>query len=240
MKSRFTNLFWGALLLLAAAFVLTNKFIGFADIGIGSIVIIILALAFIVHCLAHLHIAPLVIPLAVLYFIFRESLGLPVIPTWKLITAAALAFIGLGILIPRKRYSCNQCGGDSGRSGDHQQKIPAEGNNDNNPYVSVNFSAVSRSLNADSLETVRLSCNFGALEIFFNQVELSSNGADAFINCSFGGIQLFIPRHWQVIDKLNCRLAGVDIKSFAAPAANAPRLTLNGSVSLGGVDVKYI
>jgi hypothetical protein len=95
-------------------------------------------------------------------------------------------------------------------------------------------------LNADSLETVRLSCNFGAMEIYFNQVELSPNGAEADINCSFGGIQLFIPKHWQVIDKLHCTLAGVNVKSFTAPAENAPRLTLNGSVSLGGVEVKYI
>jgi len=237
MRSRFSNLFWGVFLLLAAAFVLTKNSFGFADIGIGSIVIAILALAFIVQCLARLHIAPIVIPLAVLYFIFREPLGLPVIQTWKVIAAAALAFIGLGILIPRGRR--NRCD-DSCGSKDQQQKIPTEGNKDNNPYVSVNFSAVSRSLNADSLETVRLSCNFGALEIFFNQVELSPNGANAFINCSFGGIQLFIPRHWQVIDKMSCTLAGVDIKSFAAPAENAPRLTLNGSVSLGGIEVKYI
>jgi len=239
MRSRFSNLFWGILLLLAAAFVLTKNFVGFADIGVGSIVIAILALAFIVQCLARLHIAPIVIPLAILYFIFRERLGLPVIQTWKLVAAAILAFIGLNFLIPQGRRSCNHCN-DSGGSKDQQQKIPTEGNNDNNPYINVNFSAISRSLIADSLETVRLSCNFGSMEIFFNQAELSPNGANAFINCSFGGIQLFIPRHWQVIDKMSCTLAGVDIKSFAAPAENAPRLTLNGSVSFGGVEVKYI
>jgi hypothetical protein len=239
MKFRFSNFLWGVFLLLAAAFVLTKNFVGFADIGVGSIVIAILALAFIVQCLTRLHIAPIVIPLAVLYFIFREPLGLPVIQTWKLIAAAALAFIGLNFLIPQGRRSCSRCN-DSGGSKNQQRNIPVEGNNDNNPYINVNFSAVSRSLTADSLETVRLSCNFGSMEIFFNQAELSPNGANAFINCSFGDIQLFIPRHWQVIDKMSCTLAGVDIKSFAAPAENAPRLTLNGSVSFGGVEVKYI
>jgi hypothetical protein len=238
MKSRFSNLFWGIVLLLAAAFVLTNKYIGFADIGIGSIVISILALAFIVQCIANLHIAPLVIPIAVLYFIFREPLGLPVIQTWKLITATVLAFIGLNILLP-KRHSYNKCNNSCG-SEDQQKKIPADGNKDNNPYVGVNFGAVSRSLNADSLETLRLSCSFGAMEIYFNQVELSPNGATTDINCSFGGIQLFVPKHWQVIDNLHCTLAGVNVKSFTAPADNAPCLTLNGNVSMGGVEVKYI
>jgi hypothetical protein len=238
LKSGFSKLFWGVLLLLAAALVLTNNFIGFADIGIGSIIIAILALAFIAQCIARLHIAPLVIPIAVLYFIFWEPLGLPEIRTWKLAAAAALAFIGLNVLLPKKRCY-NQCN-DSDGSGDQQKKIPTEGNNDNNPYVSVNFGAISRTLAADSLETARLSCNFGAMEIFFNHAELSPNGAELDISCSFGGIQLFIPRHWRVINKMNCALAGVDIKSFSVPAENAPRLTLNGSVSLGGVEVKYI
>jgi len=240
MKSRFSNFLWGVILLLAAAFLLTNKYVGFADIGIGRIVITILALAFIVQCLARLHIAPLVIPVAVLYFIFRKPLGLPVIQTWKLIAATALAFVGLNILLPKRR-DYNHCNNFCG-SGDQRQprNIPTDGDKDNNPYVGVNFSSVSRSLNADSLETVRLSCNFGAMEIYFNQAQLSPNGAEADITCSFGGIQLFIPKHWQVIDKLHCTLAGVDIKSFTAPAENAPRLTLNGSVSMGGVVVKYI
>jgi len=239
MKSRFSNLFWGVFLLLAAAFVLTNKFVDFGNIGTGRIIITILALAFIVQCIARLHIAPIVIPIAVLYYIFRVPLELPEIQTWKLAAATVLAFIGLNILIPQGRRSCYQCN-NSGGSGDQQKKIPAEGNTDNNPYIGVNFGSLSRSLNADSLETVRLSCNFGALEIFFNQAELSHNGAEADINCSFGGIQLFVPGHWQVIDRLHCTLAGVNIKRFTAPAENAPRLTLNGSVAMGGVEVKYI
>jgi len=238
MKSRFSNLFWGIVLLLVAAFVLTNNFIGFDGIGIGRIIISILALAFIVQCIASLQIAPLVLPLAVLYFIFREPLGLPVIQTWKLVVATVLAFIGLNILLPQGR-GYNQCD-KSDRSGDHQKKIQTDGSKDNNPYVGVNFGSISRTLNADSLETVRLSCKFGAMEIFFNQAELSPNGAVADISCSFGGIQLYVPRHWQIIDRMHCTLAGVDIKSFTAPAENAPRLTLNGSVSMGGVEVKYI
>jgi len=239
MKSRFSNFFWGIVLLLAAVFVLTKNYTGFADIGIGSIFILILAVAFIVRCLARLHIAPIVIPIAVLYYVFGDRFDFPKIDTWKLIAGTALAFIGLNFLIPKGRRSCNQCG-DSAGSKDQPVKLPAEGTNDNNPSISVNFSAVSRSLTANSLETARLSCNFGAMEIFFNQAQLSPNGAEVFITCSFGGIQLFVPRHWNVIDKMNCSLAGVDIKSFAVPDENAPKLTLNGSVSLGGVEVKYI
>jgi len=236
MKSKFSNFFWGLFLLVAAAFVLTNNHFGFADIGVGRLILAFLALAFIVQCLANRHFAPLVIPLAVLYVIFRRDLGLPPIQTWKLVTAAVLAFIGLNMLLPGRRNFRNHFSGPDGE----QKQIPEEGDNDNNPYVSVNFGSVSRSLRAAGLETARLSCNFGAMEIYFNQVELSPGGAEVNISCSFGGVLLFVPKHWHVIDKMNCTLAGVNLKSFAPPVENAPRLTLTGSVSLGGVDVKYI
>jgi hypothetical protein len=105
----------------------------------------------------------------------------------------------------------------------------------------VNFGAVSRRLLADSLETVRLHCNFGALEIYFDHAELSGNGATVDLDCSFGAIKLLIPKHWRVIDNLNCTLGGVDAdKKFPGLAENAPRLTLTGNVSLGGVEVRYI
>ena len=237
MKFRFSNFIWGIFLLLAAVFVLFNNFVGFADIGIGKIIILVLALAFIVQCIAQLNIAPLVIPVAVLYFIFREPLGLPIIQTWKLIAATILALIGLSTLLPKRHghHKYKKCNGT-----EVQKEIPTDGTKDNNPYVSVNFGAISRSLNADCLETVRLSCHFGAMEVYFDHVEPGPNGAEADISCTFGGIQLFIPKHWHIIDRMNCTLAGVNLKSFTAPADNAPKLTLNGNVSLGGIEVKYI
>jgi hypothetical protein len=115
------------------------------------------------------------------------------------------------------------------------------GNNDNNPSVSVNFGSVSRRLRADNLETVQLSCNFGALEVFFDQVELGPNGAEVILNCSFGAIELFFPKHWRIIDKLNCTLGGVDVdKGFTTSAENAPQITLTGSVSFGGIEVRFL
>ena len=241
MKNGFSKLIWGTFLLLAAAFVLFNQFNDFANLGIGSIIAAVLSLVFLVQCLADRNFALLPIPLAVLYIIFRTPLALPHIQTRTVILSSVLASIGLAVLLPHKYRRCHHEFKHFAKTGDQQQVNAESSNNDNNPSVSVNFGAISRRLYADSLETVQLYCNFGAMEIFFDQAELNPNGAEAAINCSFGAIKLFLPKHWRVIDKLNCSLGGVDMdKRFTASEENAPQLTLSGSVSLGGIEVRYI
>jgi hypothetical protein len=177
----------------------------------------------------------------VLDIIFQTPLGLPHIKIWALVAASLLACMGLGILLPSKHRYNRRKYKNYDPLGDKHAKIPVEdGGSDNNPSVGVNFGAVGRRLHSDNLETVRLSCNFGALQIFFDGAEPCPNGAEVILNCSFGSIELFIPKHWRVVDKLSCTLGSVGIdKTFAAPNGNAPKLTLIGSVSLGSVEVRY-
>ncbi|MCL2442197.1 MAG: hypothetical protein FWD13_01885 [Treponema sp.] len=240
MKIKFSNLIWGTFLLLAAAFLLFNQFDNFIDIGIGSIIVSILALTIIVQCIANMQFYVLPIPLAVLYYIFQIPLNLPYVKLFILIIASILASIGLAVIFPRKRHGyCKYK--KYIKIGDQQQMSTEDINNNNNPSVSVNFGAISRRLNSDNLETVILRCNFGALEVFFDKVILSPNGAEADLNCSFGAIILFVPRNWNIIDRTNCSLGGVDIdKNFDPPSENAQQLTLTGNVSLGGIEVRYI
>ncbi|MDR0474858.1 MAG: hypothetical protein LBH43_14435 [Treponema sp.] len=243
MKLRFSNSLWGIFLLLAAAFILINhfkQFSSFAGIGPGGIIAGVLALAFLVHCIAHLRFARLPIPLAVLYIFFSGPLGLPDIPSKALILASVLASIGLYVLLPaRKRCFRHEHRSHSG--GDCCQQIPPEScGNDNNPVISTNFGFVSRHLHADSLETVSLNCNFGTLEIFLDQAQLSGNGAEAAINCSFGAVELNVPRHWLIIDRISCKMGAVNMDKHFASQEGAPRLTLAGSVSFGGIEVRAI
>jgi len=231
MKFKTSNVTWGVCLLLVAAFVLVNQFSDFTDIGVGSIIAMVLALAFIAQCVARMDFAPLPIPLAVLYLVLQTPLGFHHIRIWPMMGASVLAYIGLELLLPKKRR----------RFKFQRSQVHLETDDGNNPSVSVNFGAVSRHLHAGGLETVRLDCNFGAMEIFFDNVNIGDNGAEVVLNCSFGAIKLLVPSHWQIVDKVNCSLGGLDIgKRFSAPAENAPRLTLSGTVSFGGIEVRAL
>jgi predicted membrane protein len=239
MRLKPSNLIWGFLLLLVAVLILLNQFGYFPGIGIANIIIAALAAAFFVQFLAYLHFALLPIPLAVLYIVLQKPLGLPYIQIWALIAASILITIGINILFPRKRHKHQTS--DSRSEGLQSQSQPEGNNNDNNPSISMNFGVLSRHLCADSLETAQIRSNFGELEVFFDNVELNPKGAEAIINCSCGAIKLYIPKQWRIIDRLSCTLGAVELDArFAAPADNAPQLTLIGSVSLGEIKVRYI
>jgi len=240
MKRSFPGFFWGLLFLLAAVFIVIRQFDNFINIGIGSIIIALMALAFILHCIINLNFAPLPIPLAVLYYTFQLPFDWPYVQIYTLIVASILAWIGLSILLP-KRYSNKffyyKIKHKKYDSSDDSQAA-AETDFNNNPSVSVKFGETKRHLRAESLESAMLHCNFGALEIYFDQVVLNPNGAVIDLNCSFGAIELYVPRNWHVRDNINCSFGGVDIdKNFSPLAANVPQLTLTGSVSFGGIEV---
>jgi predicted membrane protein len=238
MRLKLSSFIWGILLLLAATFILLNQFGYFTGIGVVSIIIAALSFAFFFLFIAHRHFAPLPIPLAILYIVLQKPLDLPFIQTWALLTASVLITIGLAILFPKKKKHIFPT-----RSEDSPpaQTPPENGSYDNNPSINVNFSFLSRHLYADSLETAQFRSNFGELEVFFDNVELNPKGAEAVINCNCGSVKLYIPRHWRVIDRLNCTLGAVELDArFATPAEDAPQLTLIGGISLGEIKVRYI
>jgi len=246
---------WGVFLLLAASLVLANQFGGFPELGIWSIIVAALAVGFLVQCIINLSFGSILIPIAALYYILQTPLDFPyIIPFWTLVLVTVLATIGLHVLLPNRLFRRIKKNieivytDDDGRSSTHSFNDEVqdegqieEGGSDNNPRISVQFGAVSRYLHADSLETIDLDCSFGSLEVYFDHVQLSENGAEAFLNCKFGAIEMYVPSQWKIIDNMNASLGGVDIKGRREPQdENAPRLKITGNVSLGGVDVHRI
>jgi len=116
-----------------------------------------------------------------------------------------------------------------------------EGDDENNPYISVSFGAASRYLHADRLESAELNCSFGSLEVYFDNVTLGPNGAEVNVNCSFGSIEIYVPSHWRVIDDMNSSLANAEVsRKLQGNDNDAPTLRVTGSVSLGNVEVNRI
>ncbi|MCL2663798.1 MAG: cell wall-active antibiotics response protein [Oscillospiraceae bacterium] len=122
--------------------------------------------------------------------------------------------------------------------GNERTKVE-EGDDANNPYISVSFGYASRYLHSDCLESAELSCSFGGMEVYFDNVTLAPGGAEVNVNCSFGSIEIYVPSHWRVIDDLSASLANAEVsRKLQNNDADAPTLRITGSVSLGNVEVK--
>ena len=250
------NWMWGILMLLIAAFIVSNQLGWLPPLSFWSIVAAVLAVVLLVSCITHKTVTTLPFVLALVYIVLRNQDSVPHVATWALLLAAGLVSAGIGLLLPQKPpkgkfvigsfFGCDE---DDWADWDDEEKATrrkkaraAVGDIDNNPSISVNFGGLNRYLHADSLETVHLTCNFGGMEIFFDQAQLAPNGATVYLDCKFGGIDLFVPRHWHVNEQISCTLGGVDVTPTrrAAPPEDAPQLTIVGNVMFGGVDIHYI
>jgi len=250
-KVKSSKLAWGIFWFLIAGLILANYFGGFMQLGVWSIIIAALALVIMFYCITTLSLTSLPIPLAALYYIFQSPLGLPFITFWPLAVAALLVTCGLHVLFPRKSGIRPHIGVITGddfkrrrykRKGDEYPDARVEeGDDAANPFISVSFGAACRYLHSDCLETTELDCSFGALEAYFDHVQLNPGGAEVRAFCKFGSIDIYVPGHWRVIDEMNTTLGSVEVSRRLQTAdEDAPTLTLTGNVSFGSVEVSRI
>jgi len=234
MKNR--NWFWGIFFLVSAVFVIASQIGSFGQIGLMSILATILLVALVIHSAVNINFFGIFISMAFLYLIYQQPFGFAVISPWLLGLAAILTSIGFSIIFrvhPHKKQYCH--------GGAEYLNQTTENIDDNNPYAKVSFGSSSKYLHADCLKSGQFLSSFGTLEVFFEQSQMSPDGAEIFLDCSFGEISLFIPKHWRVIQNMHVSLGDVedDVHS-AQPDANSPRLTITGNVQFGSVEIHYI
>ena len=239
MKFKFSNIVWGVSLILAAAFIIfsqINDTMNMGEIGIGRIILAALLIVLFIQCIINRDFTIVPFPIAILYILLQAQLELPYIRSIFLLLAAVLAWAGLGFLFKKRKWR-KRIKFETFSNAETSHHI----DNNNNLSVSVNFGGISRRLTANNLETANFSCNFGALEVFFDQVTLSPNGAVIDLDCRFGGMELHIPKSWHVVEQINCSLGGVDVsKKFADASEGRPTLILQGNVFLGGIEIRHI
>ena len=234
MKSK--NIFWGLFLVTSAALVIASQVTYFDTIGAVSILATVFLTAIIISSIVRLEFFGIFVPTAFLYMIYNEPLGLPFIRPIILVSSAVLAAAGCSLIFrkrPQKAVFANYPNNQYNRVNDSVS--------DNNPNVKTSVGSSSRYLRADALQSGQFTVTFGELAVYFDQVRLSPTGAEVFVDCNFGSLKLYIPRHWNVVDKIGVMLGEVKNKTQQAqPQATEPLLTLSGNVKLGSVEINYI
>ncbi len=236
MKNR--NWFWGIFFILATVVLIASQFSVFGTVGfwplLGTILLVAVMISFIMHRGAW----GIFVPLALIYLIWQQPLGLYYLSPWILIVAGILLTIGFGLLFHKKPYHHGHW--DSHGGCRPESKVSESTEDENDPSIHVRFGTITRYLHASALRRASFSCSFGALEVYFDDVTVHPDGAELCLDCSFGAIELYVPKNWNITDRTSAGMGGLDFKGAPRITEDSPSVTLTGRVSMGGMEVRYI
>jgi hypothetical protein len=103
--------------------------------------------------------------------------------------------------------------------------------------IDASFSAINQQNDSRSFKGGRIDVSFGGVELDLRQAVMDGPEAVLEISARFSGIELRVPREWQVVVDIAPTLGGVDDKTVP-PMNPTQRLVLRGDTVFGGVEIK--
>lgn len=225
------NIFWGFFLIISAALIVASQLTDFGRIGFVSIIATVFFSALIINGIFSMEFFQIFTPMAFLYKIYEAPLKLPHIRLPILVLSALMVALGCTLLFrqlgKKKRLTSSPNRADESVDSDY-------------PIIKVSKGASGRYLHADALRGGKISVSFGELEVYFDQVRLNPKGAELKLDCNFASLKLYIPRYWNVTEKITTTLGEVQNDlTQSQPVLTEPLLTLTGNVNLGSIKIIY-
>lgn len=229
------KIFWGLFFLVAAAAIIVNQLGYYTDINLFSLLCTIFLIPIFITSLFKLQFPGMLFSLAFLAIIYQEPLGIEELTPWPVLFTALLGSIGLSIIFGRSHiYKCCHLG----RHHEHFDKIINE-EDDENVVVEVNFGSSVKYVNTDDFKSAKLRSSFGALKVYFDNAKIKGDSATIRLDASFSGVEIYIPKEWKIVSKIDTSLGSVDMKNNSNEVTKKT-VTLTGSVSLSGVEIFYV
>jgi len=235
MKQRW---FWGTFFLVSAIVLVTSQLGVFSyHVGIWTLFLTIALIAIIVTSLRNLIMSSLVFAIALLAIIYAKPLGITALVPWTILGAALLLSIGLSILVhPRWKIH----GGAHRNWHDHFDHELTSTQTIDEPNVNLDLSMSNsiRYIHSTDFNGANLHVSMGGAKIYFDDVQLRHAEATITVDISLSGVELYLPKTWQV--QLNVDNSLGDITINGTPTTAGPVIYLQGRVSLGQLSITYI
>lgn len=103
--------------------------------------------------------------------------------------------------------------------------------------IHASFGAVNQRQDSRQFKGGRIEATFGGVELDLTQAAIDGPEARLDIAARFSGIELRVPRDWQVVVEMAATFGGVEDKTVP-PMSPVARLVLRGEVVFGGVEIK--
>ncbi|TDP52994.1 LiaF transmembrane domain-containing protein [Aminicella lysinilytica] len=228
------SIFWGIMLLLAAAFLIIGKLGYLGGISAWSIIFTIFLAVIMIKSIRPLNYWGILFPIAFLCIIYDGQLGIETLTPWTVLIVAFLGSCGLSLIFPPKKWH------KSSHDDEPFDFSEIDFDDDSNVRQNTRFGATVKYINSADLKTVDLVCHFGGVKVYFDKAQIQTS-AVVHLDVSFGGVEMYVPREWKVENHTSVSLGAVEEKGMGAVAtADSPMLKLVGTVSLSGVEIIYI
>ncbi len=103
--------------------------------------------------------------------------------------------------------------------------------------IEVNFGKQEYSYDGQPFEGADVHVSFGFVGLDLRDADIR-DGAVINVDCSFGGIQIRLPKGVCINNRIDTTLAGVDCDCCTQPTDGAKTLHLKGHCNFGGIEIK--
>jgi len=222
------KIFWGLLFILSGAFLVTNQ-LGYLgeNLNVFSIIFTIFLIPVFISSLFKRNFFASMLSLGLLTILYKGELNLDGLSNFVIILTAILMGIGLHILFG-KHCKCHN---------EHFDKIIND-TDSSEVNLDVSFGSSIKYVNTDNFLKANIKCSFGAIKMYFDNANIADDSAVINLDVSFAGVELFIPKDWKIINKVDVTLGAVEQKNTSSKTNKT--VILSGNVSLGGIEIMYI
>ncbi len=106
--------------------------------------------------------------------------------------------------------------------------------------VTSSFNGINRKITSQNFRGGKVNTNFGGVQLDMRSAAISGGEARLDIRAFIGGVEIRVPSSWEVDENVSTTIGGVqDERDDTGPkGADAPKLVLTGSATLGGISIK--
>lgn len=232
MKKR--NVFWGMLLILSAVLIILNQFGFFAGISVFDIVLTVIMVGIIIVSIRSINFWGILFPLAIILITYAEELKISHFTPWPVLLTAFLISLGLSMVFNRHStfvFSYN-------KSNSFENTVVNE-QDGNTIFCSTCFGECIKYVNTENFERANIKCSFGDVKVYFDNAKIPSGRADIYLDVSFGDVDLYIPKTWNVVNEVNAFFGDMDTRNnYVTP--DSPVVTIRGNINFGDTSVIFI
>jgi hypothetical protein len=176
------------------------------------------------------------IPLAVIFYLWREPIGFENLDFWPLLLGALLLGVGLSVIFWKERKTHYRCFSRHERWSSNTS-VP-EIDNSEEIEVDSTFGEHVKYVRSENFKKASIDANFASIKVFFDQCTVSPEGAVIEVDANFAGVELHIPRTWNIDNQAHVFMGSVE--GAAVSAGDYSTVTLIGEVNFGAVKIVYL